>query len=798
MYLVFFTAALFIIFIAESFLIYRLYKKDRMDTLGQLQVVYLLFSVFYISALISPLTDKQYLYWIISEGILILVPFLAITIIRIAKRGHSCSLKGFFRTHGWELAIVGFILLTRGWMLTANQKWDSSEYFYAIDKACKYFDFSPSSVLEHFALLSHPSYAFAFAMAPGRFLFTHSVTGMLLVNLIATVFAAVLIYRLLCGGLTHMSKARAFTGTLICFLVPIVWGGFACVMVDYLLALFFVFFVYCEQKQKHVLTLFWGIMIIFSKEVGCVILFGYYFFKLIAQMIGMKNVPVRKRLGTALKHPSIIVGMICGGVEVVFILLNKGVSNWKHSVYYADPMSWSGDATFKYNSFGIEWDNIFTRLKQYFFVNFNWVILLFLVIGIIVYVVKRVRKKKTKVHIMRLLPLIGGMSAYALLMCLYITACSLRYNVLFSIGFVMIAYIFVADMFKNAGTIGIVSASFILMFAAQSFMPVDPVSNAMFTVRNIDDNHKILCVSQKEIEAPGGDYYLTNLQYLWVDKAFDKLLKTVDYTRDDFIMIADNDPAACIENATLSEWAGRRSDKRWDPAGKKYINTVDEENLVPNRLTSNMLYGYDFPPSKDVPSESNQALSALEKVNGRVIFYYSPLFQRSSEKEILDRLGTYFSIEKQDKVTVAGMDLKYCILKKKDIAYDVFAQDGLTDEERTQRELQNTAVDITEAPDRTTVKTGDTVTVSIGNYIDDAFVYLPYSPKGMVQREMTIGTGEYVDDVDTKLTGKKIGDVVRVTVTFPKDYKNEKKFAGKKVTMSIQILSINRELPSDD
>ncbi len=79
------------------------------------------------------------------------------------------------------------------------------------------------------------------------------------------------------------------------------------------------------------------------------------------------------------------------------------------------------------------------------------------------------------------------------------------------------------------------------------------------------------------------------------------------------------------------------------------------------------------------------------------------------------------------------------------------------------------------------IQMGDAVNVDYTLYIDGE----PFSDK-VAGYEFYVGSGTFIDGVDEKLTGAKVGDIVEAEATFPDDYQNEL-LAGKTGTFEITI-----------
>ncbi|MBR5273404.1 MAG: FKBP-type peptidyl-prolyl cis-trans isomerase [Clostridia bacterium] len=90
---------------------------------------------------------------------------------------------------------------------------------------------------------------------------------------------------------------------------------------------------------------------------------------------------------------------------------------------------------------------------------------------------------------------------------------------------------------------------------------------------------------------------------------------------------------------------------------------------------------------------------------------------------------------------------------------------------------------VKEYENREVVK-GDTVNIDYVGYCDG----VPFEGGDTKGRgtEVTIGSGQYIDDFEEQLIGYKPGDTVNVNVTFPEDYGNDK-LAGKDALFVVKV-----------
>ncbi|MFR8261102.1 hypothetical protein [Frisingicoccus sp.] len=809
-------------------------KKVSLKVLEQFRIVFGIMLLFYISALLSPSSEKSDIFWVLLDACLLWIPFIFLSIIIYGNREKKAVLT--FREYcfewKWQMLIVSIVFFSRIWFINSVQSWDSSEYYYAIMKACQNFNFSPSSFLKYFGLLSHPSYGYGFLIGIGEFITPGNVIGVLSVVMVLTIFASVKLFHLFRHYWIEMSQFQAFLGTILCLTFPLFWGTFSCVMPDYLMLIFFILMIAYIAEKKWILSLFWGIVLCFSKEIGIVLVAGYFAFSFIGYIFNERG-RILCRIKKVFKMSEFIVGICIGFSFVIYMLFNRGISQWKHSVYYSEPLSWTGSSALSYNTFGIQKENILIRLQEYFIVDFAWIISGLLIICICVFVYTK-QWNCTKIKFSHIMGIIGELVFYGVFMCIYITSGATRYNVVFCIPYIIICYVFVMDVFKTRHSYVIVAIC-ICLFVGQSFRSIDLVTNYLFSPLNLGEN-KMNCIAQSDNLNPGGDYYIYNLQYRVFDKNISKMFKNIGLSETDTILVAGNSYIECTTNSTIASLNGRHMDKKWDMENQEYKNTLDESLLSIPTKSTNSLWGLKTILCRDVVNLNENIRSFLDGVQGRVIVYFSPIYQKASEHEILEELEKWFYIGERQEVETDGVKLYYyemykkievsgleenefflgpTLIEEEVLEGDFFESGGnkifkVNKEEifdKLNSNISTSMVDqnyyksllkFAQEPESGTrvLRPGDTIALTVACFDEDGkYINTGYSPKGTVLATVTLGIGDVIEEIETELYKHGVGEQFEVTYIFPELYRNYPEFSGKKIRLLIQINKLESELP---
>ena len=106
-------------------------KKVSLKVLEQFRIVFGIMLLFYISALLSPSSEKSDIFWVLLDACLLWIPFIFLSIIIYGNREKKAVLT--FREYcfewKWQMLIVSIVFFSRIWFINSVQSWDSSEYY---------------------------------------------------------------------------------------------------------------------------------------------------------------------------------------------------------------------------------------------------------------------------------------------------------------------------------------------------------------------------------------------------------------------------------------------------------------------------------------------------------------------------------------------------------------------------------------------------------------------------------------------------------------------------------------------
>jgi len=385
------------------------------------------------------------------------------------------------------------------------QLWDGTEYLTALINSVENFDFTLSSYLKHFNWYGHPSMAYSTILSIGQFIDKGNEHYLNITNLLLATLGLVCFYKII-FLLSKRNKLISSLITLLLAINPLYSSFFIFLSTDYPLLIFLILTLYSLISQKNSLTVFFGILLVFSKELGVL---------LYASLI----IPYLVKLNLKKFNPKLSFLYI---LPILFFL----------SYYiYKQGVLWSveADGTIKwnnsgYNCFGINSNIILTRLKEIFILNFSWIYSTSFVIGTINLLIKK------KIYIFKhpfpyfYWSVLSAFSSYLIYALIFIGPVVPRY-IAVSIFFMTILFYLIISTNLNYKTQLWIITLCIALNLLQSNSTIDPVSKLVFGTYKFG-KHSILKVGYSGNF--GGSRITYNNEYMIVNQLFNKFNKAIN------------------------------------------------------------------------------------------------------------------------------------------------------------------------------------------------------------------------------------------------------------------------------
>lgn len=432
------------------------------------------------------------------------------------------SVRGLFLVSVWCFA-------TRVVQLGDTPRWDALAYYRMLMEACNNFQFDFLGFLSDFSLAFHPTLAYAGLAGIGEFLWPGSYRGVLYVQLILHMIMGYCLYKIISRILPKCSWVYHTVGTCLTLTTPLVLGTFSYLQPDAGTVYFFVFFLYSYLYKKNILMFFCMILLIQTKEIGSVILAGFVLGSFAGKLLfRKKGRSIKESFLRFLREPlgfSCAIAALCLGVYFLIYLKNGG------TIWRIGGSEGSGFSTIRLNP-----SYLLYKWKQFFLLNFNWLIWggnMFLASFLLI---KRDKRKKKRIwHKDAVVGISLAVLVQMIFYSTYITFTLPRYHVLIDFGGVLLLIILLGRLEskmgektkRNGNAIDLIPAGLCLLLLIQAFTTIDPVSLAAF--RNESTGNSRIIRSDYQGSLIQRDFCVYNHQYTYLNKAYDLILKDVDY-----------------------------------------------------------------------------------------------------------------------------------------------------------------------------------------------------------------------------------------------------------------------------
>lgn len=569
-----------------------------------------------------------YMLWVITVALLLFCFFTR------NKKTTKLGIKKILIDHKYLWGVLGFSTIVRIVLFhnITMQRWDAGQYYYALGTACENYEFSLGSAWWLFRLANHSTFGFSLLMGIGEFLNPRGVQGVLYVNLILTIAALYCIYELLRKYCAKFNDKQAAIGTLLVSVSPLFLGTCGYVNVDYILALAFIFMIYCEYKKWTLLLFFWGVVLVQTKETGVFVFAGYFIGHFIYWMLKNKGTLIKRFISVFDERVTwATMGVVFLYAFYVFKL--GAFTAWEQSAGAGSQVFWSNTGM---NCFGFQPRNIYVKFLQFFVLNFAWILLTLLFVLLLYSFVK---KRKMQTCITNMQGILGGAVAFAIFSFIYVTWDIERYNVLFVVLYVFVLYVLCEKLFvqnnfcekRKVAAWGLIG----ILFVIQTFMPIDMVSNKAFQV--VDTGKTKMLYTSKSSDY-FGDCLVNNYQYVWVDKAIDSVLQEIGYHEDITILTPGEQVYGTHVNGN-----GTAYSVFWDIQKNRRV-------MYQNKNTCEINVIGDYEAFRDKPE------------NLVVLFF--PYYEIDEEKTLREYQGIY-RIGERNIVEERGGSINYYYMQRK-------------------------------------------------------------------------------------------------------------------------------------
>lgn len=513
----------------------------------------------------------------------------------------------------WLLITALYTAAIRLPQFSDTQRWDGATYYKYIVRGCENFDFTLGNFIEQFRAANHFTWGYLGFLGIGEFLDPGGNIGIKWVSLLLTVGSMICVYFIFYYLFPEKSKRSIAIASCAVSSIPIFAGTFSYCNPDMGIAIFMAYMICFFVRRKLILMLASMVLVVTSKETGVLVVGGFVIGIFLWRILDYRGT-FQERIRYALKEPLCTITLICGVVGLTGIVryLIQGGSIWV--------MRFSNYQEFSTLMFRPRF--IWNNIKQFLFLNMNWVSSIVIIIGIVKSLIRRLGdfekciNEREKGQNAVITGMVCGYCVSALFFCLYQTYTSPRYHIHMDVLWTMFAIYFFFKMIKVVRLRNMILEIYGAIMLIQAYVTIDPMSLLIFDTQNTG-NGKILSVGYiDERLDPVSEYTVYNHQYTYLNRLLEQVFRIVEY--DDSIDILIENPIGVSEEGLY-----------WDTFEKR-LTYRESEKSVPV---------YMLP----------EATISYEPQNLRAVFLFIPQFSESPEEE-LEHIRWYYDMQYEGMV----------------------------------------------------------------------------------------------------------------------------------------------------
>lgn len=427
---------------------------------------------------------------------------------------------------------------------------DADIFFHAFE-GLRDFDFTFYTI-DSLKLGGHLSFAYSVIYGCIYFIAPNTAVLLRLVNILIAMISTVALDYIITRINPNLTK---MTRLLLCaayLFNPIIMGLIYDLNLDLFCSSIFILFIAAYLKRDSECILLTSFMLVFSKEIGIVLLLGFLVGVLILYVDKRNNIKLREMFYLA---PVVVPTMF-------FLLFMLAGKLWRQRSILGNKQS-KMDGVVLMDSIQLYSVNVITKLKELFLINFSWVVWLLFAISLGVCIYHYLKKKRNILNKKCYIPIVCSMFFFILFNILYVTYVHMRYIIPF-VFFSVICLCLVLQALENRFRYSILTILTILMLV-ENFITIDPITRNVFD--NVDvgncniistrtfirsgDNSVTLYKDRKPFSY---SFMLTqsaqyNRQYMYKSELVERILEKINYDENDVIYVLP-----CYEEAIGMTW----------------------------------------------------------------------------------------------------------------------------------------------------------------------------------------------------------------------------------------------------
>lgn len=435
------------------------FKEKYTNEVIQMAIVYFILVVFWnVSIVTCSVTGKMAIALV--GGVVLSIAFIEYTYFSIRYYIKSNNNLSEIIRENIPILIVLFVFCLL--FLQNFGVWfkvDSYTYYHSVEENVGKWNFSLNN-MNPFTMGGHLAYAYAILLHIGEGIWHSRGNGVRVINLIMSLSTIFSFYKIFQFFMRNKNKIEATLATCIFMLAPLFFGISYLVSTDFPLLCFFVMFVYADLYDKKIFKWLFIMAVCFSKEIGIFVLAGYYIGECVEYSMAERKWKVFWKKMFDKKHMFFYSPCI-----VYAIVLLTGDAGWSRILQRL----LKGEKESALENVITLWHYLVYKLVEMFFMNFAWIIFIFL----IVFIWKAGGKKI--IFNNRMLPILTSYLFFSLIGLAYFTYVHYRYVQLGLFFHTLLLGLIICNYLKSQRVRKICLTVIACLYFIESYVTIDPI-----------------------------------------------------------------------------------------------------------------------------------------------------------------------------------------------------------------------------------------------------------------------------------------------------------------------------------
>ena len=520
-----------IFIISTPFVAYCIRDNRRLSV--QLFIIDLYFGAVWGFAILNKLSHKNHKDLILVGSIAFFVTAI-ILFNQVVCYIKSLNLYNTIRKH-WILLIPIVIFIIFSFETIFEIPWHDAEYYYCweIKKLSYWFDFTWYDI-SNYTLAAHFSLGYSLIALLAELIYPQNAVVLHSFNIILALISAVSLYRIF--NLIYPNKTNIIK--ILCMSVylfsPWLLGIIGFINIDVPSIYFFVILVSCFLHGYRLLEIVLCFLFIYTKEPSAI----YFSFMYLGILIcdyryktEYKNFSLIKLFAFIFEEIKKYIFEIIVIVTWAISFLIKFDSNWgsvQGSIFENNK---------KIHCFGFTVDNLISKAKGVFLINFNWIFTIIVVITIIKTLLKKEERKNTNkddntIRYYYVSILYMTFLGFMLFNIFYIDFEAPRYNAIGAVLFILIGLDLLICNYKVT-FVKVISIILAVLMLVQSMITIDPVTIGIYDKVTDYGKNTIICPFKGSNDLMA----VYNREYSYYFKALERILIECNYDGNEDIIL---------------------------------------------------------------------------------------------------------------------------------------------------------------------------------------------------------------------------------------------------------------------